>query len=255
MPSTEPMRQSLLTTPIMTRWVLTCARLMREQQAYLTQLDSAIGDADHGANMTRGFNAAEIRVAELGPETLPGEVLVIAGQTLVTSIGGASGPLWGAVFRRTGKSLAGLATVNLAQFAAALDKGLVAVMELGTAEPGDKTMVDALSPAVDSFRAATLDGLALGPAIRQAQVAATQGALNTTPMLARKGRASYLGERSVGHQDPGAASTALIVSALHLTFQELSPETLEHSGDSDHPDEPDRSDEPGGPPQATRDRP
>ena len=208
------MTQTVLDSHIMTRWVLTCARLMREHQAYLTHLDSAIGDADHGANMTRGFNAAESRLGELAPGSPPGEVLVITGQTLVTSIGGASGPLWGSVFRRTGRTLSG-PEVTLAQFTDALDKGLVAVMELGAAEPGDKTMVDALSPAVDALKVALQDGPALLPAFEQAQRAATDGAHSTTPMLARKGRASYLGERSVGHQDPGAASTALIVMALY----------------------------------------
>ena len=138
----------------MTNWVLTCARLMRENQAYLTQLDSAIGDADHGANMTRGFNAAEAVLLELADDSTPGEVLILTGQTLVTSIGGASGPLWGAVFRRTGKSLGNALEVDLTQLEGALDKGLVALMELGAAEPGDKTMVDALSPAVDALKAA-----------------------------------------------------------------------------------------------------
>ena len=217
------MTQTVLNSRTMTLWVLTCARLMREHQAYLTHLDSAIGDADHGANMTRGFNAAEGRLSELAPGTPPGEMLVITGQTLVTSIGGASGPLWGAVFRHTGKTLSGLEMVTPAQFTDALDKGLVAVMELGAAEPGDKTMVDALSPAVDALKAALRDGPALLTAFEQAQRAATEGAHSTTPMLARKGRASYLGERSVGHQDPGAASTALIVTAL---YQVLSDQAL-----------------------------
>jgi len=204
----------------MTHWVLICARLMRENQAYLTQLDSAIGDADHGANMTRGFNAAEAKLLELTNDSTPGEVLVLTGQTLVTSIGGASGPLWGAVFRRTGKSLGNALEVDLTQLEGALDKGLVAVMELGAAEPGDKTMVDALSPAVDALKAALGGGVSLEGALEKAQLAALEGAQNTTPMLARKGRASYLGERSVGHQDPGAASTALIITALHLSLRD-----------------------------------
>lgn len=204
----------------MTRWVRTCARLMRDHQAYLTQLDSAIGDADHGANMTRGFNAAEERVSELGRDTSPGEVLVTTGRTLVTSIGGASGPLWGAVFRRTGQTLLGLESVTLVQFTEALDKGLVAVMELGAAEPGDKTMVDALAPAVDALKRAQSSRLTLLLALEAAHLAATAGASATTPLLARKGRASYLGERSVGHQDPGATSTALIITALYTALRE-----------------------------------
>jgi len=215
------MNPQTLNRQSMTHWVLSCARLMRENQAYLTHLDSAIGDADHGANMTRGFNAAEAKLLELPPDTSPGEVLVLTGQTLVTSIGGASGPLWGAVFRRTGKSLSGLLEVDLAALEGALDKGLVAVMELGAAEPGDKTMVDALSPAVDALKAALRAGVPLEEALEKAQVAALEGAQQTTPMLARKGRASYLGERSVGHQDPGAASTALIITALNLSLRDL----------------------------------
>ncbi len=229
-PKSNAMNRDTLTRETMTRWVVTCARLMREHQAYLTQLDSAIGDADHGANMTRGFNAAELKVLELGPETSPGEVLVVAGQTLVTSIGGASGPLWGAVFRRTGKTLAALERVDLKAFTDALDKGLVAVMELGAAEPGDKTMVDALSPAVEALKAALLEGVSLSEALERAQMAASEGAQGTTPLLARKGRASYLGERSVGHQDPGAASTSLIITALLGALLEGQPEALPETG-------------------------
>ena len=213
------MNRQTLNRQSVTNWVLTCARLMREYQAFLTQLDSAIGDADHGANMTRGFNAAEAILLELTDDRTPGEVLVLTGQTLVTSIGGASGPLWGAVFRRTGKTLGEVLEVDLALLEGALDKGLVAVMELGAAEPGDKTMVDALSPAVDALKAALQNGSSLQGALEKAQVAALEGAQNTTPLLARKGRSSYLGERSVGHQDPGAASTALIITALNLAFR------------------------------------
>lgn len=209
---------SLLNSHAMIRWVALCARFMREQQAYLTHLDSAIGDADHGANMTRGFDAAEARLAELAAPA-PGEVLATTGHALVTSIGGASGPLWGSVFRRAGHALGDAAEVDLAALAHALGAGLAAVMELGSAEPGDKTMVDALAPAVDALHAAARDGAALGEALDAARRAAEEGARLTTPMLARKGRASYLGERSVGHLDPGAASTALIVAALPLAWR------------------------------------
>ncbi len=208
-----------MTNETIRQWILECARLMRDRQAYLTQLDAAIGDADHGSNMTRGFDAAEARLAEMPSDTTPGALLVMVGQTLVSSIGGASGPIWGSVFRRAGKTLGEGAQITQALFVEALDKGLVAVMELGAAEPGDKTMVDALSPAVDALKSALQQGAPLEQAVTDAREAANRGALETVPMVARKGRASYLGERSVGHQDPGATSTALIVAALELAVK------------------------------------
>jgi phosphoenolpyruvate---glycerone phosphotransferase subunit DhaL len=203
-----------MTNETIRQWIQECARLMRDRQAYLTQLDAAIGDADHGSNMTRGFDAAEAKLAEMPADTAPGALLVMVGQTLVSSIGGASGPIWGSVFRRAGKTLGEGSDISHALFVEALDKGLVAVMELGAAEPGDKTMVDALSPAVDALKGALGQGVSLEQAVTDATEAANRGALETVPMVARKGRASYLGERSVGHQDPGATSTALIVAAL-----------------------------------------
>ncbi|MFG3255219.1 dihydroxyacetone kinase subunit DhaL [Streptomyces sp. NPDC048172] len=172
----------------------------------LTELDSAIGDADHGTNMRRGFDAVRTALAEDAPERpeTPGAVLRLAGKKLVSTVGGASGPLYGTLLRRTGKALGDAPSVSVGELAEALRTGVDAVAQLGGAAPGDKTMLDALLPAVEAMPKG-LDG---------ASTAAAEGAEATVPLLARKGRASYLGERSVGHQDPGATSAALLVGAL-----------------------------------------
>jgi len=196
------------------RWMGESAAAIAEQRDYLTQLDAAIGDADHGTNMARGFAAVEARLGELDGGTPPGQVLVAVGQTLVSTVGGASGPLWGTAMRRAGKSLADDETVPPAALADALQAAVDGVIELGAAQPGDKTMVDALAPAVDAFRSAVSAGRPLIDAASDAESAAEEGMRSTVPMLARKGRASYLGDRSIGHQDPGATSAAIIVAAL-----------------------------------------
>ena len=181
---------------------------------YLTQLDAAIGDGDHGINMTRGFDAVGKALAAQGAETPPGRLLVLAGKTLVSTVGGASGPLWGSALRAAGRSLGDAEDLDGLQLAAALDAALAAVVDLGAAQPGDKTMVDALTPATATLRERLSEGAPIAEAVSAAAEAAEAGARATTPMQARKGRASYLGERSIGHEDPGAASTALIVAAL-----------------------------------------
>ncbi|MFG2227577.1 dihydroxyacetone kinase subunit DhaL [Streptomyces sp. NPDC048644] len=169
----------------------------------LTELDSAIGDADHGSNMRRGFTAVAKALEEEPPAT-PGAVLMAAGRQLVSTVGGASGPLYGTLLRRAGKALGDAERVTVDELRAGLRAGVDAVGQLGGSAPGDKTMLDALDPAVEAL-AASLDA---------ASAAADEGALATVPMRARKGRASYLGERSVGHQDPGATSSALLFAAL-----------------------------------------
>src|SRR3954449_8067916 len=174
---------------------------------HLTQLDSAIGDGDHGVNLTRGFRAVEQALADQDGAP-PGKQLILAGKTLVSTVGGASGPLWGTALRRAGRALGDTPAVDGPALADALDAALAGVVELGAAEPGDKTMVDALGPAVRTLRSGVEDGGDLGAAIAAATTAAEEGARSTVPMQARKGRASYLGERSVGHQDPGATSSA-----------------------------------------------
>lgn len=196
------------------RWMRECSAAIAAQKDYLTQLDAAIGDADHGVNMTRGFAAVESKMDELDGGTPPGKLLVAAGQTLVSTVGGASGPLWGTALRRAGKAMGEAEQVDAAMLAEALQAAVAGVVELGAAQPGDKTMVDALQPAVDALRAGVDGGGSLPQTLAEATAAAEQGMRETVPMLARKGRASYLGERSIGHQDPGATSAALIVAAL-----------------------------------------
>jgi dihydroxyacetone kinase-like protein len=197
-----------------TTWMSESAAAVEAEADHLTQLDSAIGDGDHGINMTRGFRAVLAALDGQDDGELPGRVLILAGKTLVSTVGGASGPLWGLALRRAGRALGDVPAVDGDGLVQALDAALAAVVELGAAEPGDKTMVDALGPAVDALRDRLASGDELEGALEAAAEAAEAGARATTPMQARKGRASYLGERSVGHQDPGATSTALIVRAL-----------------------------------------
>jgi dihydroxyacetone kinase-like protein len=184
-------------------WMSGAAAAIEAEADHLTQLDSAIGDGDHGINMTRGMRAVLAALDGADDVVAPGKRLILAGKTLVSTVGGASGPLWGSALRRGGRALGD---------AEALDgPALVTALE---AEPGDKTMVDALGPAVAALRERLDAGDPLPAALAAAADAAEEGARATIPMQARKGRASYLGERSVGHQDPGATSTALIVRAL-----------------------------------------
>jgi dihydroxyacetone kinase-like protein len=191
-------------------WVTAIAAAVKENTDYLTQLDSAIGDADHGFNLNRGFTAVVTALDALDADG-PGAVLVKTGTTLISKVGGASGPLYGSAFRSMGKALEG-PSADATTFAAALREGLAAIQKLGAAAPGDKTIVDALSPAIEAFERAAPEGFAAAAAA--AASAAEAGAKETIPLQARKGRASYLGPRSVGHQDPGATSTALILRAL-----------------------------------------
>jgi phosphoenolpyruvate---glycerone phosphotransferase subunit DhaL len=194
-------------------WMTGSAAAIEAEADHLTQLDSAIGDGDHGVNMTRGMRAVLAALADAGGVTAPGKRLILAGKTLVSTVGGASGPLWGTALRRAGRSL-GDGQLDGPALVGALEAALAGIQELGAAEPGDKTMVDALGPAVATLRERLEGGEPLADALGKAADAAEEGARATTPMQARKGRASYLGERSVGHQDPGATSTALIVRAL-----------------------------------------
>jgi dihydroxyacetone kinase-like protein len=197
-------------------WLNEAGRAVRDRADYLTQLDAAIGDGDHGINMTRGFDAVGKALAAQ-PDMPPGRVLLVAGKTLVSTVGGASGPLWGSAFKAAGRKLGDSDGLDGEALADALDAALAAVVELGAAAPGDKTMVDALAPAIAALRTRTAAGDPLADAVAAAAQAAEEGAAATVPMQARKGRASYLGERSVGHQDPGATSAALIMRALHAT--------------------------------------
>ncbi len=200
-------------TQFFTAWIEEIATAVQAQRDHLTQLDAAIGDADHGTNLDRGFTAVGEALTG-GPPDTPGALLVLVGSTLIRKVGGASGPLYGTAFRQMGKSLGDTSEVSAADLATALDEALAGVQRLGAAVEGDKTMVDALAPAARALAQAVRDGLKPQEALDAAAVAAEGGAKATIPLEARKGRASYLGPRSVGHEDPGAASTALILGAL-----------------------------------------
>jgi dihydroxyacetone kinase-like protein len=202
------------------RWLTAAAASLREQRDYLTQLDAAIGDADHGTNMDRGFTAVLAKLEELDGTTPPGRVLTTAGATLVSTVGGASGPLWGTALRRAGRALGDSEDFGPTELVDALDAALVGVVELGAAEEGDKTMVDSLAPALRALRQGLDGGASLQDALAAASTAGEDGMRATVPMQASKGRASYLGERSIGHQDPGATSTALIIAALARAVDE-----------------------------------
>lgn len=203
-------------------WLRAFAADVAENKAYLTDLDAAIGDADHGINMDRGMQAV---VAKLDALEAPGGaegsaagdvggLLKTVGMTLVSTVGGAAGPLYGTFFLEMGKAAAKAAEgLTVTQWAAAAEAGVRGVQARGKAEPGDKTMVDALLPAAEALRTAATGGLTLTAALREAAEAAERGMKATTPLVARKGRASYLGERSAGHQDPGATSSWLLLRA------------------------------------------
>lgn len=183
----------------------------------LTDLDRAIGDGDHGENLQRGFAGVRARLAEEQPET-PAGVLRLVATALISSVGGASGPLFGTAFLRASVSLGDDPVVDAAGFAAALRAAQDGVVARGKAQPGDKTMLDALEPAVRAAESAAASG-DLGATVQQAAEAADEGARASAPLQARKGRASYLGERSVDHVDPGARSVALLLGALHESCQ------------------------------------
>jgi phosphoenolpyruvate---glycerone phosphotransferase subunit DhaL len=201
-----------VTTAVLTDWVRGFAALIHENCGYLTDLDAAIGDADHGSNMDRGMKAV-VAALEQSPPERAGALLTKVGMTLVSTVGGASGPLYGTLFLRMGSSVGDADPVSAQQFAAAMRAGLDGVVSRGKAEPGDKTMYDALAPGVDALEGALAGDVPLAAALQLARNAAEAGRDATTPMLARRGRASYLGERSVGHQDPGATSVALLLQA------------------------------------------
>jgi dihydroxyacetone kinase-like protein len=199
-------------TAALERWVRSFAVLVAENKDLLTDLDAAIGDGDHGTNMDRGMQAVVAALDDTPPVTASA-LLNKVGMTLVSTVGGASGPLFGTFFLRVGASLGDTAEISLAQLAAALRAGLEGIVARGKAEAGDKTIYDALAPAVNALDSAVSEGVDKADALKLALVAAESGRDATTPMLARKGRASYLGERSVGHQDPGATTVALLMAA------------------------------------------
>jgi dihydroxyacetone kinase-like protein len=193
-------------------WVERFAAVVAENKEYLTQLDSAIGDADHGINMNRGMQAA-LEKMEGADASDVGGLLKTVGMTLVSKVGGAGGPLYGTLFLQMGTALAGKSSIDGDDWATALDAAVKGVQARGKAEPNDKTMIDALLPASQALREALADGASMDEALRRSADAAEEGMKATIPLVARKGRASYLGERSAGHQDPGATSSWLLVQA------------------------------------------
>jgi dihydroxyacetone kinase-like protein len=196
------------------KWLQAIGHVMEANKEFLTQLDAAIGDADHGINMERGFKKVNSQLSAVVDKDI-GSILKSTGMALISSVGGASGPLYGTLFLRAGTAASGKHELNTTELASVLKAGLLGVIERGKAQVGDKTMVDALTPAVEAFEQAVEDSVGIAEALGRTVTAAEQGMKDTIPLIARKGRASYLGERSIGHQDPGATSTYLILKALH----------------------------------------
>lgn len=201
-----------VTTDDLVAWIRAFREAVQQHKDELTRLDSEIGDADHGSNMARGLDAVVAKL-DAAPAN-PTELFKTVGMTLVSTVGGASGPLYGTLFLRMGPALAEADPVDADALGAALRAGVDGVIARGKAEVGDKTMIDALSPALDAWDSAVRDGASPATAARAAAEAAARGRDATEPLVARKGRASYLGERSAGHLDPGAASATLLLEAL-----------------------------------------
>jgi dihydroxyacetone kinase-like protein len=204
---------SVIRTSHILQWLGACAAIFAEKKAYLTELDSAIGDADHGINMARGFGKVAEKLPSVANADIGG-ILKAVGMTLIASVGGASGPLYGTFFLRAAEVVAGKAELAPADVSAMLTAGLAGIVARGRADVGDKTMVDAWTPAISALGVALQAGHAWAAAASACLAAAEQGVQATIPLVARKGRASYLGERSAGHQDPGATSSLYLLKAL-----------------------------------------
>jgi phosphoenolpyruvate---glycerone phosphotransferase subunit DhaL len=199
-------------------WVRAYAADIEANRDYLTQLDAAIGDADHGSNMYRGMSAVLGKLGAAASDQDIGTLLKTVGMTLVSTVGGAGGPLYGTLFLQMGAAASGKSELGPEDWAAALDAAIGGVRSRGKAEPGDKTMIDALLPGLDALKAGLAQGATFGDALRQSADAGERGMRDTIPLVARKGRASYLGERSAGHQDPGATSSQLLLKAAADTW-------------------------------------
>jgi phosphoenolpyruvate---glycerone phosphotransferase subunit DhaL len=199
------------------RFIRAFASVIAENKGYLTELDSAIGDADHGINMDRGMTAVITKLDGQSPGDV-GALFKTVGMTLVSTVGGAGGPLYGTLFLQLGVPTAGKSGIGPEDWADALEAAVAGVQARGKAELEDKTMVDALAPGRDAFRDALQQGASFGDALRRSAEAAEAGRDATIPLVARKGRASYLGERSAGHQDPGATSSALLLRTAAETW-------------------------------------
>jgi dihydroxyacetone kinase-like protein len=208
----------MITNEQILQWLQAFAAEIEQNKDYLTELDAAIGDADHGINMDRGFKKVMIQLPSVADKDI-GTILKTVSMTLISSIGGASGPLYGTLFLRASTAVASKQELTEEDMVSLLQAGLDGVLGRGKAQLGDKTMVDTLSPAVISFQQAVGEGKSTLEAMQQAVSAAQQGMKDTTPMLAKKGRASYLGERSIGHQDPGATSSYLMLKSLLASLE------------------------------------
>ena len=195
------------------QWLQTVAAVLAENKKYLTDLDAAIGDADHGINMDRGFKKVSSQLPGVVDKDI-GSILKTTGMALISSVGGAGGPLYGTLFMRAGMAVDAKHELNDEDTSTLLQAAVEGVVQRGKAKLDDKTMVDALLPASQAFRQAIEEGADTVTALQKTVAAAEQGMKDTIPMLAKKGRASYLGERSIGHQDPGATSSYLILKAL-----------------------------------------
>ncbi len=202
-----------ITTEDTLHWLQQLAQVLHENRDYLTQLDSPIGDADHGINMDRGFKAVTDKLPGVSNTDI-GSILKTVGMTLVSTVGGASGPLYGTAFLRAGVASSGKHELYESDVVSILEAALEGIKARGKAQPGEKTMVDALTPALAAAKEAEAQNLGLSQLLRRASDAAEAGMKSTIPLLATKGRASYLGERSIGHQDPGATSSWLILKTL-----------------------------------------
>ena len=201
------------------KWIRAYAEVLAENMEYLTELDAQIGDADHGANMNRGFRAVLQKLPDNEEKDIGG-ILMAVGMALLSKVGGAGGPLYSTVFIQAGKSIDGTLEFGLEDWAKALEAATNGVINLGKASLGDKTMVDALIPAVEALKEASQQGLTLGEGLKKSAKAAEEGMIATIPLVARKGRASYLGERSAGHQDPGATSTFMLLNTAANVWAE-----------------------------------
>jgi dihydroxyacetone kinase-like protein len=199
-------------------WIKAVAGMISENSAYLTELDSAIGDADHGANMDRGFKAVMNKIPEISDKDI-GTIFKTVGMTLISTVGGAGGPLYGTLFLQAGMKTTGKMELSAADWAEALEAALNGVIMRGKAQLGDKTMVDALTPAVNALKQAVQENRSISEALNGSAEAARQGMEATIPMVARKGRASYLGERSADHQDPGATSSYMMLKVAADTWK------------------------------------
>jgi dihydroxyacetone kinase-like protein len=194
-------------------WIKALQTVYAENKQYLTDLDAAIGDADHGINMDRGFTRVVQELDKNQPPDISG-ILKTVAMVLIKTVGGAAGPLYGTFFLRAGAACAGKEKMDSADIVAMLEAGLEGVVQRGKAGLNDKTMVDALTSGLSRMKQLLADGVGIKEMLQQGAAATQQGMKDTIPMLARKGRASYLGERSIGHQDPGATSSYLLVEAM-----------------------------------------